>query len=192
MRGENIMKKYNVNYRFFIYFAMLLPLFLFMFKKDTIDHVTAQNLDQTIESVATVDTNEKAEFATHEISHEEILRLTEGFMETLVQDINNDTYQVLNYHTKDELLKAFEFITTHDIAKQFIDAYYVEGESGLYIIPTSTPPWFEGENDYDVIQLNESKVNVTQFIESDFYGAYQIELEFTFEKEWKITDVVYP
>lgn len=183
------MKKFRGKIKLVICVTLIMPLFLFVFKKDTVDHVDAATNEDKGEYETTV---EEAEVLIPEITDEEITRLTTAFMDTLVQDIDENTYLVLNYKSKEDLLTAFESITTEKIGKLFIDVYYEEKEGGLYIIPTSTPPWFESENNYDVIQLDNRTVKVTQFNETDFYGDYQIELEFTFDESWTITDIVYP
>lgn len=186
------MKNNRIDIKVFICVTLILPLFLFMFKKDTIDHVTAEHLGEVNESIIIVDQDKKTEHVSNKISRDEIAELTTKFMDILVQDIDENTYKVLNYDSKEELLKAFKSITIDDVANLFIDTYYEEDEKGLYIIPTSTPPWFESDNEYDMVQVDKDTIKVSQYNESDFYGAYEIELEFTFDKSWKITRVVYP
>lgn len=186
------MKNYKKDFKIIICIALILPLFLFMFKKDTIEYVTAENLNEKTESIIIVDEGKEEEFLSNEMSHDDIVQLTAQFMDILVQNIDENTYKVLNYDSKEGLLTTFESVTTVDIANLFVDTYYEEHEDGLYIIPTSTPPWFESDNEYDIVQLDGDTVKVSQYNESDFYGAFEIELEFTFDNNWKITSVVYP
>ncbi|WP_373893128.1 hypothetical protein ACUL41_06940 [Virgibacillus natechei] len=122
------------------------------------------------------------------ITHEEVISLTNNFMDILVQD-TDENYKVVNYDTKDELLNAFEQITTRETAKVYVDYFYKEGSDGLYILPTETPPWFMEENEYDMVQLDNKQVKVVQENQSFFYDEYEIEMEFTFDKEWKITNI---
>lgn len=122
------------------------------------------------------------------ITHDQIVSLTDEFMEILVQDVD-ENYKVINYDTKDELLHAFEQVTTRETAKPYVDYFYTQEADGLYILPTETPPWFIEGNAYDMIQLDKSQVKVVQENQTVFYDEYEIEIEFTFEQEWKITTI---
>ncbi|UJL45128.1 hypothetical protein KFZ58_11950 [Virgibacillus sp. NKC19-16] len=122
------------------------------------------------------------------ITHEEVISLTGEFMDILVQEAD-ENYKVVNYDTKDELLNAFEQVTTRETAKIYVDYFYREEADGLYILPTETPPWFMEENEYDMVQLDNKQVKVVQENQSFFYDEYEIEIEFSFEKEWKITNI---
>lgn len=137
--------------------------------------------------------NDNAETEQHdedveEITHEQIVSLTDQFMNMLVQDVD-DHYKVTNYATIDELLHDFEQIATRETVEPYVDYYYNEESDGLYILPTETPPWFVEENAYDVLQLDETQVKVIQENQTVFYDDYTIEIAFTFDKEWKITNI---
>ncbi|AIF45485.1 hypothetical protein [Virgibacillus sp. SK37] len=133
------------------------------------------------------ETQEESE-KTHEITHREITDKTSRFMEILVQKVD-DNYKVKQYQTKTDLLKAFEEVATNDVAQPYVDYYYDEKSDGLYIFPTETPAWFVEENAYDIIQVEGNKAKVIQENKSALHGTYHIEIEFTFQKEWKITDI---
>lgn len=111
-------------------------------------------------------------------------------MEILIQKAD-DNYKVKKYQTKTDLLHAFEEVTTNDVAQPYVDFYYEEKNDGLYILPTEIPAWFVEENAYDIIQMEGNKVKVIQENNSPLHGTYHIEIEFTFQKEWKITDIKY-
>ncbi|SET33177.1 hypothetical protein SAMN05216389_10918 [Oceanobacillus limi] len=154
-----------------------------------------ESTQEIVDSTSQKDTDkdlQKQYNKSDRLTHEEILQLTDEFMNLLVQEIDED-YQVRNFDTKEELLEAFEEVTTHEVAYDFVDFYYTEELGKLYIIPTETPPWFMEENDYDVIQLNQEGVKVIQENDSVLYGEYTIELVFTkVNGSWKITEVTYP
>ncbi|WP_245843975.1 hypothetical protein [Oceanobacillus rekensis] len=125
-----------------------------------------------------------------ELTHEEIVALTNRFMEILVQDIDSN-YKVIQFDTKEELLNEFEKVTTKETAIQLVDFYYTEKVDGLYLLPTETPPWFLEENDYDMISMDASTVKVVQDNYTELDGDYQLELDFTYETDWKITNIMY-
>ncbi|PAV27726.1 hypothetical protein CIL05_20480 [Virgibacillus profundi] len=122
------------------------------------------------------------------IQHDQIVALTDQFMDILVQEIDKN-YKVVNYDTKVELLNQFESVSTKEVATPYVDYFYYEEADGLYIVPTETPPWFNEENDYDVIQLEDKKVKVTQDNQDALFGDYTIEYEFTYDNDWKITKI---
>lgn len=123
-----------------------------------------------------------------DITHEEITSLTQSFMDLIVQDID-DHYQVKDYHSKEEILNEFEKISTRDVAEPYVEFYFEEKEDGLYIIPTETPPWFNPDDDYDIITSNKT-VQVIQDNESDIDGKYTLKYEMTYDADgWKITNI---
>ncbi|RCW66913.1 hypothetical protein [Saliterribacillus persicus] len=125
-----------------------------------------------------------------ELTHEEIVSLTDQFMDHLVQD-TNESYKVTQYKTKDELIQSFSDIATQNAVQPYIDFYYEEKEDGLYIIPTSTPPWFINDQEYEIIEVDEETKKVVQSNQSEMYGDYQISIEFIYEDGWKISKVLH-
>ncbi|WP_121614855.1 hypothetical protein [Virgibacillus halodenitrificans] len=140
--------------------------------------------------VKTEKTQAATEVSSKEISQREITDITSRFIEILIQKAD-ENYKVKKYQTKTDLLHAFEEVTTNDVAQPYVDFYYEEKNDGLYILPTETPAWFVEENAYDIIQMEGNKVKVIQENNSPLHGKYHIEIEFTFQKEWKITDIKY-
>ncbi|WP_077625008.1 hypothetical protein [Sediminibacillus massiliensis] len=124
-----------------------------------------------------------------EPSKTQVLSLTESFMDLLVQDTDK-YYKVYDYHSKQALIKAFESITTTEIADRYVQYYYEEKDGELYIIPTETPPWFQSDSEYEMISDEEDgKVTIIQDNYSDMYGQYTLELELTYSQRWKITKI---
>lgn len=141
-------------------------------------------------TVAATDITEKSAQTT--LSHDEIIALTDQFMETLLQQTRDDN-KVLHYHHKADLLDAFAPIATKEVATTYVDYYYNSKADGLYMVPTERPPWFDKEIDYDKVNLNDGKVQVVQKNKSAMYGSYQVVYEFTVDDEhnWKITKITH-
>ncbi|SFM48360.1 hypothetical protein SAMN04487943_12146 [Gracilibacillus orientalis] len=132
--------------------------------------------------------NIKREAETNDITHEEIVKLTDTFMDLLVQEID-DHYKVVRFDTKEELINAFEPYIVKEAVQPYIDYYYKEKEDGLYIVPTETPPWFEKDEDYEK-KSEGNKVTITQSNESALYGMYTIEIVFKkMDGTWKIANI---
>ncbi|MEN2768321.1 hypothetical protein [Ornithinibacillus xuwenensis] len=165
----------------YMFFALILP--------SPAEHNTLakeQQVQQVSVDVSDDTTQEKVE---RKITQQEIVQLTDAFMNTILQDIDMN-YRVENHSSKESLFHEFEKITTKKVAKPYVDYYFYEENDGLYIVPTETPPWFIKQNDYDVVQLDRNKVLVTQENKSGPYGHYTIGLEFTFDDQaWKITEI---
>lgn len=126
-----------------------------------------------------------------EISEEDIISLTNRFMDEFVQE-TDDNNKVKNYTNKEELIKAFEDIATNEIVATFINDYYYEENNELYLIPTETPPWFIADEDYEIEQISNDVVTVTQANSLELYGDYTIIIEFFYDNGiWKISDVTY-
>lgn len=157
------------------YMGVLLSLFLFTYQVAAIEYEAS-------------DSEEKLDEQT--ITHEEIIVLTDKFMEQLVQEIDDD-YRVVHFDTKEALESSFDDIAMREVTVEYTDFYYEETADGLYILPTETPPWFIETNDYHVIQLNKGQVKVVQENETHLYGQYTITYEFSFEdkEHWKITNI---
>lgn len=169
--------KNSQNVRLLLYMGILLSVFLFSYQ------VTAVGYD---------DTNDQGRSSEQQPTHEQIIDLTNQFMEKLVQEIDGDN-QVVQYHTKESLKASFDEIADRKITDEYIDYYYYEDENnGLYIVPTELPPWFIENNKYDVVQLSGNQVKVVQDNQAELYGDYTIEIELTLDvnEKWKISNVV--
>jgi hypothetical protein len=133
-------------------------------------------------------TQHKQDSELKTLDHDQIVRLTDQFMDLILQDIDEE-YQVKNYQTKEELLDAFEEIAAREAAKPYVDFYFHENGDSMYILPTESPSWFVEENEYDMIQIADNKVKLVQDNYMELYGPYTIEIEFTHENDWKITEI---
>ncbi|WP_068672740.1 hypothetical protein [Oceanobacillus sp. Castelsardo] len=142
------------------------------------------------QQLATLSTEIEDERVNKQLTHEDIVFITNEFMNILVQPTNVKE-KVIGVNTKEELLKEFERITTREVAMPYVDFYYEEEDDGLYIVPTETPPWFIAENEYRMEQLNEKKVILTQKNQVDLYGDYMIEIELTYDGDWKISSITH-
>lgn len=162
-------------FKWIFYISILLSLFLFTYQVAAIEYEGPDNREKSDD---------------HMITHEEIVQLTDKFMEQLVQEVDDD-YKVIHYDTKEDLETSFDDIAIREVTEEYTDFYYEETTDGLYILPTETPPWFIEKNDYHVIQLNENQVEVVQENETALYGQYKITYELTFgdKDRWIITNI---
>src|SRR5690625_377328 len=144
-----------------------------------------ENLDEQQAEIVDQEQNKES---SADLTHEEIVSLTDEFLDVILQDIDDD-YKVIQYETKDELLDEFENRSTHESAEPYVEVYFNETEDGLYIIPTETPPWFNPDNDYDIIS-SDRFARVIQENETDLDGTYTIQYDFIYEEDgWKISKI---
>lgn len=139
-------------------------------------------------SAVTAEKNEAVE--KPELNKEQIVQLTDAFMEKVTQDIDTN-YKVLNYSTKEDLLKSFDEVATRDVSEPIVDFYFTEEAGGLYILPTETPAWFNPDNSYKVKTDSDKYVTITQSNTDDLHGNYTIEIKFLYDGGWKIAAVKY-
>ncbi|GGC81133.1 hypothetical protein GCM10007216_09570 [Thalassobacillus devorans] len=136
--------------------------------------------------VKTASSNEKE--SKESLGKATIEERTDQFMEHLVQE-TDENYKVLNYDSKEALLDGFEPIATRQAAKEYVDFYYKEKQSGLYILPTETPPWFVNGQPYDTIDIDKNHKKVIQKNNNELYGDYKIAITFIYDGEWRIQEI---
>ncbi|WP_099160041.1 hypothetical protein [Virgibacillus ndiopensis] len=171
--------------------AIILPLFFLiqttgLQTASAIDNKYAADHQQARGNVPDLDKKQ----TERKLTHKKVNEITKKFEDLLVQE-TDDNFKVINYRSKNDLLDTFEEIALREVAARYVDFYFYEKQNDLYIVPTELPPWLNEENDYDMIQLEENKVKVVQKNKSNFHGDYTVAFEFTFDNEWRITDIVY-
>lgn len=133
---------------------------------------------------------DRVEVDIQPFTHEELVRLTDEFMDILVQETDGNG-KVVQFSTIEELYQEFTQIATKGAVRPYIDFYYTEEKDGLYLLPTETPPWFIPENNYETNQVSDKKIIITQQNSVDLYGEYVIEIEFTYTDKWKISNITH-
>ncbi|MFD1413446.1 hypothetical protein [Oceanobacillus jeddahense] len=121
---------------------------------------------------------------------EEVIHVMNGLGDTLKQEAD-DSYKLKNYATEQELTEAFEAYVTPELARAFVDYYFRVEADGVYVIPTHTEPWFQEENEYDMINTSNHSVQLVQENENDMVGSYTLVVEMLFQNGWKISDISY-
>ncbi|MFD1361421.1 hypothetical protein [Lentibacillus salinarum] len=125
----------------------------------------------------------------HELSHAKVVKLTDQFMDMILQE-TDEANKVIHFDTKQAVLKEFENITTKDVASDYVQFYFHEASDGLYLKPTETPPWFHENHDYDMIRKDAGTVEVVQKNTTDLYGTYTVSIEFSWDNDqWSITNI---
>lgn len=155
----------------------------------TVAYAQPQQVSADIDRQATHQSSQNETKEDVHLSDKELNHITEGFMDTIVQDID-EHYKVIDFQSKEELYREFDKTATRDVASDYVDFYFEEKDNSLYLIPTETPPWFNPKNDYDMVQLAQDKVMVSQENTSQLYGNYSIQLELTYSDDgWQITQI---
>ncbi len=126
------------------------------------------------------------------LTKETISDISTNVMNHLVQP-TDESYRVLSYSNKDELVESFSPYTSLSLAKKMVDLYYREHDNQLFIVPTETPAWFVESNDYSVDAVTDNHKVVTQTNTSDLYGTYTIHMDFVYKQSqgWILHDVTY-
>ncbi len=135
---------------------------------------------------------EKEEHTEQSLTYKQIVAVTDRFMDQLVQD-TDQYYNVKNFDAIDELKESFYGFASKEVTDEFVDVYYEIRDGELKIVPTSTPPWFEADEDYQVEQTEAGSYVVKQSTGNELHGNYeiQIEIELNEDQEPRIIDVNY-
>src|SRR5690625_1746977 len=92
--------------------AGVLLLFLFLIQTTGSQTASATHVQDT-------PSHEEVQTQDHTLSRQQIITLTDQFMETLVQETEANN-KVVDYHTKEELMVAFDKITTKKVASTYV------------------------------------------------------------------------
>ncbi len=196
MRQSSIRKKISILTIVFVMTALFTMQQSFISAENTKDKIVQSHSNRS-EVHSNKNSKEDLTFATthkqstksQDIQHEDIVQLTDQFMNKLVQKTDEQN-RVLEFDNKTQLVKSFQSITTTSLAKKYIDYYYKEYNDDLFIVPTETPPWFVDDQDYEKTVAENGHVLVKQQNKTELYGGYTV--EFTFAKQdgkWKIIDI---
>src|SRR5690625_3123088 len=98
--------------------AGILSLCFFFIQTTELQIVSATDVKEALNHSTT---NAEIPNKDHTLSHEQIIALTDQFMETLVQK-TKDT-KVINFDTKEKILHAFDDIATKEVASTYVDYY---------------------------------------------------------------------
>ncbi|CQR48200.1 hypothetical protein BN1058_02552 [Paraliobacillus sp. PM-2] len=189
------MKKQKI--KILIGLLAIIPLIIFSYQETDENQLTRTHEINVVQEKEVMATNKSknqpivraAQNDQATLTHQQIIETTNRFMETLVQDVDTQ-YKVKKMQTKEELIRAFDYLATRDVVKTYVDYYYREKEDGLYIVPTETPPWFVENEPYQKKWIKDNICLITQHNQSDLYGDYVINIEMTYKQEkWKITKI---
>lgn len=148
------------------------------------EHQQASERQRVINTEGTLDTQTPPSF-----TEEGLIYLTTVYLGLIKQPIDED-YHLTEVASMDELYALFDEVATANVSEPHLDYYFTETETGIYLRPTELPPWFDRNQPYDIIHVSDQEVVVRQMVENiDLYGPYTIELQFSYDKSWKITDV---
>ena len=139
-------------------------------RNQSTDHVSA-NLEKS--AVSFVETSASFNEAL-------LFEKTDAFIDNLMLPVD-DSYRVENVQSIDELFARYHGVATPSVVKPYLDFYFTEEPTGVYLLPTELPPWFEKAYPYQLEAIDQHKISVTQENRHiELYGSYQIKLVF----EW--------
>lgn len=123
-----------------------------------------------------------------EVTIPPIEELTSKYKYRLFPDRTN--LKVNSFDTKEQLINYLTKIADRKLAEKYVDIFYLEQETGLFIVPKDLPIFFNKNLPYR-IQID----NTEQYIISqDRDGKYTLSIEFRKENnEWIINDIkIFP
>ncbi|MBM7554774.1 hypothetical protein [Thalassobacillus pellis] len=182
------MKLNTLTVRYVKTLFICMPLLLFAQPVQDVSAAENKAHNHSKSEIAHVSTKEKPKSEIKDLDKATIQKRTDEFMEQLVQK-TDENFRVLKYDSKEALVESFTPFATKQVAKKYIDFYYKEKESGLYILPTETPPWFVNDVPYDTISIDDKHKRIVQTNDSELYGKYTVTIDLEYDGKWRITEV---
>jgi len=115
-----------------------------------------------------------------------IEKLTSEFKNRLFPQQTN--FKVNSFDTKEQLIDNLAIIASRNLAKKYVDLFYLEQDSGLFLVPKDLPIFFEKSLPYQIQVASENKYTITQ----EIYEKNTLTFQFTKKNDqWIINEIAF-
>jgi D-alanyl-D-alanine carboxypeptidase len=105
----------------------------------------------------------------------------------LIQETNSQSV-VKDFSTKEALIDYLNNVLATDVAKQYVDRFYIEENDGLYLETQDTPVWLNLDEDFQVNKKSKKEYRVVQHGENQLRGKYKLSITYEYKiEQWRIT-----
>ncbi|SEO27142.1 hypothetical protein SAMN04488134_105202 [Amphibacillus marinus] len=118
----------------------------------------------------------------------EIIRAYQQSYQTVIDDVEEDGYELTTYQSIDDIQVLFEDVMTAEHAQQMLESFIVEDDGGIYIIPSQGMTFIDPEQDFAIEQISETAYMLSQNVANELIG--QVELSYRIEwhlSQWLIS-----
>ncbi|WP_164667319.1 hypothetical protein [Virgibacillus doumboii] len=113
--------------------------------------------------------------------------LENSYENLIMQD--PEQLRVVNYDSKQELIKAFSEIMSHDLAVQKVDRFFRETDEELFKNESDGPVTVNFDNAYEITKISDKKYRLTQTQESELTGKIRLTITYQYQDDkWIIQD----
>lgn len=113
----------------------------------------------------------------------------EFFNRVLNLKMIEETYEIVDYHSKEELINYVSEIADKKLAEAFVNSLYTEENGKLYIIPKGGPARILPDSPSELNKLDEKTFELIQEEEDMLRGPYRLTIEFKYlDDSWKMSN----
>ncbi len=117
-----------------------------------------------------------------------VTKLENQYKSVLIQPIS-DQRNVLKFDTKQQLIKAFTEVMSHDLAAENADAFYRENSEGLFLESRGGPITLNAAPDYNLAKIKDREYKVTQEKSGEYTGNARLSITYIYhDGKWIIQD----
>ncbi|KAE9633163.1 MAG: hypothetical protein PWP07_733 [Epulopiscium sp.] len=135
--------------------------------------------------------------ASEEVGQEELNELTkeqalaiekEFFNRVLHLEMDENTYEIIDFHSKEDLMNYVSEVADRKLAESFVDSLYEEKNGKLYIIPKGGPAMIAEDFPFELNKLDEHTYELVQEAEDMLLGPYKLTIRFKYlDNTWKMS-----
>lgn len=103
----------------------------------------------------------------------DIKNLVNDFSNRIIQETDKDN-KVIDFNTKDELIKYVSEISNEDLGKEYVELLYTEKNNDLYLDSKEMALLFNFIQPFNIEKESDSKYIVIKHGENEVYGKYDI------------------
>ncbi|MDW7668785.1 MAG: S-layer homology domain-containing protein [Bacillota bacterium] len=126
---------------------------------------------------------------TEAFTEEDAVALEAEFENRLFQETEEDSWVVLDFDNREDLVDYFAEIMDRELAESYVDDYYEYVDGELTLPPKDGPVMIIEDRDYELEMIHRRAYKLIQETETELYGHYTITITYHYENErWIIED----
>lgn len=111
------------------------------------------------------------------------------FKNSIYQEVNETTRQVLNFNSKAELIDDMTQFMNLPLAQYYVDLYFNEEDGKLNLLSMGGPTLLDFDKEYKLVKVDEMKYQAIQVNETDMAGKYELTVTYEHqENRWIMLD----
>lgn len=123
-----------------------------------------------------------------ELTKEQAVEIEKEFFKRVLDlEMNEDTYEIIDFHNKEDLINYVAEVADKKLAEDFVNSLYEEKNGKLYVIPRGGPAAIVEDAPFELNKLDEYTYELIQEEEDMLRGPYKLTIEYKYlDNTWKI------